>query len=148
MQSGAKLRNLKPGPRAYKVMDRDGLYAMVLASGVISFRYNYAINGRQETLVIGRCGSDGLSLAEAREKLMAARKLVAEGLSPMQHKRRQKQRREGEESFGDWAERWLTNYKMAESTRDMRRSLFVDEVSNVINQPLIEIMNKGAESGI
>jgi conjugal transfer pilus assembly protein TraD len=31
----------------------------------------------------------------------------------------------------------------------MRRiSLFVDEVSNVINQPLIEILNKGAEGGI
>lgn len=29
-----------------------------------------------------------------------------------------------------------------------RISLFVDEVSNVINQPLIEIMNKGAEGGI
>jgi conjugal transfer pilus assembly protein TraD len=28
-----------------------------------------------------------------------------------------------------------------------RISLFVDEVSNVINQPLIEIMNKGAEGG-
>lgn len=29
-----------------------------------------------------------------------------------------------------------------------RIALFVDEVSNVINQPLIEILNKGAESGI
>ena len=29
-----------------------------------------------------------------------------------------------------------------------RISLFVDEVSNVINQPLIEILNKGAEGGI
>ncbi|MCL4181846.1 MAG: conjugative transfer system coupling protein TraD [Burkholderiaceae bacterium] len=29
-----------------------------------------------------------------------------------------------------------------------RISLFVDEVANVINQPLIEILNKGAESGI
>ncbi|WP_256081005.1 conjugative transfer system coupling protein TraD [Massilia sp. YIM B04103] len=29
-----------------------------------------------------------------------------------------------------------------------RISLFVDEVSNVINRPLIEIMNKGAEGGI
>ncbi|WP_431512808.1 conjugative transfer system coupling protein TraD [Variovorax sp. DAIF25] len=29
-----------------------------------------------------------------------------------------------------------------------RISLFVDEVSNVINQPLIEVLNKGAEGGI
>jgi conjugal transfer pilus assembly protein TraD len=31
---------------------------------------------------------------------------------------------------------------------NQRISLFVDEVSNVINQPLIEILNKGAEGGI
>jgi conjugal transfer pilus assembly protein TraD len=31
---------------------------------------------------------------------------------------------------------------------DRRISVFVDEVANVINQPLIEILNKGAESGI
>lgn len=29
--------------------DRDGLYVYVLKSGTISFRYNYSINGRQET---------------------------------------------------------------------------------------------------
>lgn len=32
--------------------------------------------------------------------------------------------------------------------RDARISLFVDEASNVINQPLIELLNKGAEGGI
>lgn len=50
----AALRNLKPKDKAYKVTDRDGLYVYVLKSGTISFRYNYAINGRQETLVLGR----------------------------------------------------------------------------------------------
>ncbi|WP_377705254.1 Arm DNA-binding domain-containing protein [Pseudoduganella sp. UC29_71] len=123
MLTDTKLRNLKPGPRAYKVVDRDGLYAMVLASGVVSFRFNYRINGRQETLVFGRYGAGGLTLAEARGKLDAARKLVAAGTSPTQHKRRQKQRLEGEETFGQWAERWLANHRMAESTRDMRRSV-------------------------
>ncbi len=31
---------------------------------------------------------------------------------------------------------------------DIRISLFVDEASNVCNNPLIEILNKGAEGGI
>lgn len=48
MLTDAALRNLKPKDKAYKVADRDGLYVYVLASGTISFRYNYAINGRQE----------------------------------------------------------------------------------------------------
>jgi integrase len=137
MLSDAKLRNLKPGPRAYKVVDRDGLYAMVLASDVVSFRYNYSINGRQETLVIGRYGSGGLSLAEAREKLDVARKLVATGMSPSQHKRRQKQRREGEETFGQWAERWLENYRMAESTRDMRRAVYERDLHRPFGRQLL-----------
>ena len=37
---------------------------------------------------------------------------------------------------------------LASADRYRRISLFVDEVSNVINQPLIEILNKGAEGGI
>ena len=40
-------------------------------------------------------------------------------------------------------------YNLGLSALNSRRiSLFVDEVSNVINIPLIEILNKGAESGI
>lgn len=82
MLTDAKLRSLKPAERAYKVADRDGLHVVVSPSGSISFRYNYRINGRQETLVIGSYGPDGLTLAAAREKLLAARKQVAEGISP------------------------------------------------------------------
>jgi len=45
-----KLRNLKPKDSLYKVPDRDGMYVAVTPAGAISFRYNYSINGRQETL--------------------------------------------------------------------------------------------------
>lgn len=44
----------------YKVNDRDRLYVAVTSAGSISFRYNYTINGRQETVTFGRCGSGGL----------------------------------------------------------------------------------------
>lgn len=46
MLTDTKLRNLKPQEKLYKVNDRDGLYVAVTASGSISFRYNYSINGR------------------------------------------------------------------------------------------------------
>ena len=54
-----KLRNLKPTGKLYKVADRDGLYVAVTPSGTISFRYNYALNGRQETITFGRCSGTG-----------------------------------------------------------------------------------------
>ncbi len=71
MLTDAKLRSLKPQEKPYNVVDRDGLYIMVLSSGSISFRYNYRINGRQETLVLGKYGAAGgcISLSEARELL-------------------------------------------------------------------------------
>lgn len=72
MLTDTKLRNLQPRDRLYKVHDRDGLYVAVTPSGGISFRYNYSINGRQETLTIGRYGVRGVTLAEARQRLTAS----------------------------------------------------------------------------
>jgi hypothetical protein len=51
----AKLRELVPGERAYKVSDGgNGLYVVVSPSGSRSFRYDYRLGGRSETLTIGR----------------------------------------------------------------------------------------------
>ena len=124
MLTDVKLKNLKPREKEYKVADRDGLYVCVLPSGTVSFRYNYRINGRQETLVLGKYGSRGISLMHAREKLNEARKMLEAGTSPARQKGRQKNKLAESDSFGEWGERWLQRHKMAESTRDMRRSVF------------------------
>ncbi|MFC5461005.1 tyrosine-type recombinase/integrase [Massilia niabensis] len=124
MLTDAALRNLKPKEKGYKVADRDGLYVFVLTSGTISFRYNYAINGRQETLVLGRYGPGGLKLGEARELLNEAKKSLAAGRSPARQKATVQARRHEENTFAEWAEEWLERYTMAESTRDMRRSVY------------------------
>lgn len=109
----------------YKVSDRDGLYVAVLTSGGISFRYNYRINGRQETLTLGRYGgTDGISLAEARERLADAKKSLASGVSPARKKVRTRRTVASEDSFGAWADLWLDKHHMAESTRDMRRAIY------------------------
>ncbi len=55
-----KLRTLKATDKLYKVNDRDGLYVAVTPAGAISFRYNYSINGRQETITFGRYGVGGM----------------------------------------------------------------------------------------
>lgn len=124
MLTDAALRNLKPKEKPYKVADRDGLYVYVLKSGSISFRYNYAINGRQETLVLGRYGPGGIKLAEARELLGEAKRSLAAGRSPARQKAAVATKRREEQSFAQWAEEWLARYTMAESTRDMRRSVY------------------------
>ncbi|GIZ28726.1 hypothetical protein TUM12151_05570 [Morganella morganii] len=92
MLTDTRLRHLKPKEELYKVNDRDGLYVAVTPAGTISFRYNYSINGRQETVTFGRYGVGGITLAEARERLNEAKKMVAGGRSPAREKARDKAR--------------------------------------------------------
>jgi integrase len=118
------LKNLKPKAASYKVADRDGMYVHVATSGSITFRYDYRLHGRRETLTIGKYGSSGLSLARAREKCIEARRAVADGLSPAQEKQRDKRRLKEAKSFGEFGERWFKEAPMADSTRAMRRVIF------------------------
>lgn len=128
MLTDTKIRSLKPTGKLYKVADRDGLYVAVTPGGAISFRYNYRINGRQETLTIGAYGIGGITLAQAREQQLAARKLIQAGISPAREKIRSRAREETSGTFGEWAIKWLKGHKMADSTRDMRRSVYERDV--------------------
>lgn len=128
MLTDTKLRNLKPQEKLYKVNDRDGLYAAVTPAGTISFRYNYSIHGRQETITFGRYGLGGITLAEAREQLGEAKKMIAAGKSPAKEKARAKARIKDADTFDAWAQKWLRGYQMADSTRDMRRSVYEREL--------------------
>ncbi len=114
MLTDTKIRNLKPTDKLYKMPDRDGLYVAVMPTGTVSFRYNYVINGRQETLTIGRYGVGGITLAEARDKLSDAKKMIASGKSPAQEKARDKSKNQGQRILefgrlnGSRATRWQT----------------------------------------
>lgn len=128
MLTDTKLRALKATGKLYKVPDREGLYVAVTPAGAVSFRFNYRINDRQETLTLGRYGPDGITLGEARDKLNEAKKLIAAGKSPAREKSREKARINAGETFGEWAEKWLELHQMADSTRDMRRSVYERDV--------------------
>ncbi|ENQ1530562.1 tyrosine-type recombinase/integrase [Vibrio parahaemolyticus] len=143
MLTDTKLRNLKSKDKLYKVNDRDGLYVAVTTAGSISFRYNYSINGRQETITFGRYGVGGITLAEARERLNEAKRMVTDGKSPAKEKARAKTRTKDAETFGAWAQKWLRGYQMADSTRDMRRSVYARELEGKFgNQKLTEITHE------
>ncbi|TBR74196.1 MAG: DUF4102 domain-containing protein [Burkholderiaceae bacterium] len=131
------LRNLKPRAALYKVADRDGMYAAISPSGAISFRYDYRLNGRRETLTIGRYGFGGISLAAAREKLRNARRLVGEGISPALQKQREKARGPETQTFSDHANRWLYGATMAESTRSMRKSVLDRDILPAFEKRLL-----------
>ncbi|SPA25923.1 Integrase [Cupriavidus taiwanensis] len=140
MLTDTKLKNLKGADKLYKVVDRDGLYVAVTPTGVVSFRLDYRLNGRRETLTIGKYGPAGIGLAEARERCLTAKKLIAEGKSPAQEKQRGRAQVREAKTFGEWTKRWLKDYKMADSTKAMRESILDRDVLPVwANRLMTEI---------
>jgi integrase len=123
MLTDIAIKSLKPKEKTFKVADRDGMYLTVAKTGTKTFRYDYRINGRRETLTIGRYGKAGITLAIAREKLLDAKKMIADGLSPAREKKRAKVKSKAEGTFGELAQRWLDESDMSQSTRDMRRHI-------------------------
>jgi integrase len=128
MLTDVAIKALKSKEKDYKVADRDGMYVHVTTKGGLSFRMDYRLNGRRETIYLGKYGPDGLSLARAREKCIDARRAVADGISPAIEKQREKRRIKEARSFGEFGEKWLTAAPMADSTRAMRRSIFEREL--------------------
>ena len=137
MLTDTALKNLKSQGKPYKVADRDGMYVHVATSGTVTFRYDYRLHSRRETVVLGKYGPAGLSLARAREKCLDARRAVEAGLSPAQEKQREKRRLQEAKSFGEFAERWFTEAPMADSTRAMRRSIYERDLLTVFRNRLL-----------
>jgi len=71
-----KLKNAKPGPKAYKLADGGGLYVLVSPSGGKAWRFNYKFNGAYKTLAIGLYPDK--SIAEARAEHDKAIDLLGE----------------------------------------------------------------------
>jgi integrase len=130
MLTDTTLRNLKPQSKRYKVVDRDGMYVLVSPTGGISFRYDYRLNGRRETFIIGpyypphRCNPKGLTLALARQKCVAAKEAIDRGESPAHGKRSAKQRVKAAKTFCDYAEDWFREADLADTTKAMRRGVY------------------------
>ena len=140
MLTDMRLRSLKPTGKIYKVADQQGLYVAVTRTGVVSFRFDYRINGRRETLVLGQYDSTlgakkprdpeelgygmSLTLAEARLLMARARRSVEGGESPSRDKAEKRVEATEALTFGRWAEKYFAETKLAESTRAMRKSIY------------------------
>ena len=140
MLTDMQLKALKPKDRVYKVADQQGLYVAVTRTGLASFRFDYRIHGRRETLVIGKydpslgakrprdpAGLDygmSLTLAEARLLLARARRAVEHGESPSRGKTEKRTEAADALTFGKWVETYFAQAPLAESTRAMRKSVY------------------------
>jgi integrase len=105
--TAVSIRNLKPGPKKYEVMDADnpGFGVWVYPSGLTKFIYAYRCNHRK-----GRITLTASTLSAAREEYRQLRPLVREGIDPQQKKAADRAAREQDLTFGRLAERYLAEY--------------------------------------
>ena len=70
-------RNARPKAKPYRLRDGDGLFLYMPPSGVAAWQYRYKLDGKSQTLTIGKCAD--MSLAEARKRAEKARVVSADG---------------------------------------------------------------------
>jgi Arm DNA-binding domain len=77
MLSDVAVRQAKAKDKDYKLSDSEGLYLFVTKAGHRSWRLKYRFAGKERRLILGSYPE--VSLKDAREKKLEARKLLAEG---------------------------------------------------------------------
>lgn len=101
-----KIRAAKPQEKSYKLADEKGMYLLVQPSGGKLWRFDYRYEGKRKTLALSSYPE--VTLADARGRRDAARRILAKGDDPGAIKRAQKACRSEQvaNSFEVTARRW------------------------------------------
>jgi len=108
-------RQAKLTPKPYKLADGGGLFLLVNQAGKY-WRWKYRYNGKEKLLALGVYPD--ITLAQARERHMAARKLLADDIDPSQARKADKRAAKlaSANSFELVARAWLVEYKQIVSS--------------------------------
>jgi integrase len=132
------LRAVKSGEKAIKLFDGDGLFLFVTPSGTKSWRLKYHFQNKEKLIVLGQYPL--LSLKEARQRAMDARKSIANGKDPSAERKQAKVLLQNtfEMVAMEWHQKqspaWSSNYAETNMYR-MRRNLF----PHVGSRPIADI---------
>ena len=137
-----KVRNAKPRDAQYKLTDDRGLCLLVAPNGGKWWRFNYRFDGKQKTLSMGVYPE--VTLADARARRDAARRLIAAGTDPSDHRKATKatQGQITENTFEAVAREWFEKFKprwAATHSSKIIRRLEVDLFPWLGRRPIAEI---------
>jgi len=123
MLTDAKIKAAKPTDKPYKLADGEGLYLFIKPNGARLWRFKYRYAGKEKVAAFGgyKPGSSGhVPLAEARDRLTAAKQQLRAGIDPSAAKKAEKAARVDREAgtfevvAREWhakqAERWATGH--------------------------------------
>ncbi len=123
-----KVRSAKPEEKEYSLVDGDGMSLLVKPGGSKYWRFRFRFGGKQHLMAFGVYPD--VSLADARKKREEARKLVAAGIDPREHKRAVKEEQAKEIiTFEKVAREWLvTNQKWSEDHANRVKKSLEDNI--------------------
>lgn len=104
--SDLKVRTAKPTQKAQKLYDERGLFLYITPAGSKCWRFKYSFQGKEKLLALGLYPD--VNLAEARNKRDEARKQLAAGIDPSEHRKIAKKTQT--ESFEAVAREWFAKY--------------------------------------
>jgi integrase len=142
MLTNTAVKNAKPRETPYKLTDGDGLYLLVKPNAGKYWRFKYLYVGKEKLLALGTFPE--VSLDEAREMRVAARKLIAAGADPGRKRKEEKRRRayDVENSFQVVAKEWFETNKpkwTPDHAARLWRRLNLHVIPEMGDRPIAEI---------
>lgn len=142
MLTDQKVKALKPKAKQYKVADEKGMFLLVQSNGKKYWRLKYRFAGKEKNLAIGVYPD--VSLKQARLARDEAKKLLNDGLDPVQDKQEQKLKRLelSNNSFEVLAREWvdkMSNHWSEGHTHRVLTSLEKDIFPSLGHKPVNEI---------
>ena len=106
-----KVKNAKPRAKNYKLADGYGLYLFITVEGGKHWRWKYRVNYREKQMAFGSWPV--VTLAEARDLHINARRVLAKGIDPMAQRKAEKASAKiiVGETFKAVAEAWYEQWK-------------------------------------
>jgi integrase len=136
-----RIRNAKSRERDYKLFDFDGLFLLVRKNGSKLWRLAYRFQGKQKGIALGAYPE--VTLAEARDRRDAARKLLANGKDPSVERKLEKiAKAAGGNSFREVADEFLAKQRRegrSEATLSKNRWLLEPAFAAFGDRPIGEV---------
>jgi len=137
-----EIRKSKPAEKLYRLPDGGGLFLLVTPAGGKLWRWKYRFEGAEKLMPLGKYPE--VPLAQARERHVAARTLLANGIDPMAKRKTDKTTKliQTEGSFQNIASLWMEHWRVGTSPRHFestQRRMEKDILPVLGARPLTEI---------
>lgn len=107
MLTNVTIKKAQAKEKQYKIADSGGMYLLILPTGKKYFRLNYRFQGKRKTLALGVY--PGTSLRDARQKAVDAKKLLEQGINPVEYKKQSYN--DNENNFERIGREWFSKQK-------------------------------------